>query len=125
MKMPETVTEAWGRREGPVILATASNEGTPNIIYVTCVRLQGDGRLVVADNYFDKTRRNIKDGSRGAALFMTNDNKAYQLKGVLEYHDAGPVYEDMKKWNPPTHPGHGAAVLVVEEAYSGSNRLAP
>jgi hypothetical protein len=56
---------------------------------------------------------------------MTNDKKAYQLKGSLEYHAAGPIFEDMKKWNPPVHPGHGAAALVVEEVYSGSKRLLP
>lgn len=70
---------------------------------------------MVADNYFDKPRQNIKASSKGAALFITDDGKAYQLKGSLEYHDAGPVFEDMKKWNPPTHPGHGAVALVVDE----------
>jgi predicted pyridoxine 5'-phosphate oxidase superfamily flavin-nucleotide-binding protein len=125
MKIPELVKEAWGRRESPVILATADRDGRPNIIYVTCVSLYGDDRLVVADNYFDKTRKNIQAGSNGSALFLTNDKKPYQLKGTLEYHVTGPIFEDMKKWNPPTHPGHGAVALVVEEIYSGSKRLAP
>jgi predicted pyridoxine 5'-phosphate oxidase superfamily flavin-nucleotide-binding protein len=125
MKIPEAVKEAWGRKEGAVVLATADPAGMPNIIYVTCVSLYGDDRLVVADNYFDKTRKNIKSGSKGAALFITNDKKAYQLKGSLEYHSAGPVFDDMKKWNPPTHPGHGAVALIVEEMYSGSKRLTP
>jgi predicted pyridoxine 5'-phosphate oxidase superfamily flavin-nucleotide-binding protein len=123
--IPEAVKEAWGRREGPVVLATVDGDGMPNIIYVTCVSLYGEERLVVADNYFDKTRKNIKTGSSGAALFMTNDKKAYQLKGALEYHVDGPVFEDMKKWNPPAHPGHGAVALVVGAIYSGSKRLAP
>ncbi|MFO7534106.1 MAG: pyridoxamine 5'-phosphate oxidase family protein [Kiritimatiellia bacterium] len=125
MKMSEAVKEAWMRREGPVILATVDDLGAPNVIYATCVSLYGDERIVVADNYFDKTRRNIKAGSKGAVLFMTNDKKAYQLKGALEYHEAGPVFDDMKKWNPPAHPGHGAAALVVEEVYSGTKRLMP
>ena len=123
MKIPEAVKEAWGRKEGAVILATVDGSGGPNIIYVTCVSLYGDDRLVVADNYFDKTRKNIKAGSQGAALFITSDKNAYQLKGSLEYHTDGPVYDDMKRWNPPTHPGHGAVALVVEEVYSGSKRL--
>ncbi|MBN1863937.1 MAG: pyridoxamine 5'-phosphate oxidase family protein [Victivallales bacterium] len=123
MKTVEAVKEAWGRREGPVILATVDKEGSPNIIYVTCVGFYGDDKVVVADNYFDKTRRNIKAGSKGAALFMTKDQKAYQLKGKLEYHDSGPVFEDMKKWNPTQHPGHAAVALVVKEAYSGADRL--
>ncbi len=125
MKVPEAVREAWGRKEGPVILATVDAAGRPNIIYATCVALYGDDRLVVADNYFNKTRKNIQAGSQGAALFITNDKKAYQLKGSLEYHTAGPVFDDMKRWNPPAHPGHGAAALVVEEVYSGARQLTP
>ncbi len=125
MKIPEAVKDAWKLKEGPVVFATVDGDGMPNIIYVTCVSLYGEDRLVVADNYFDKTRKNIKAGSKGVALFMTNGQKAYQLKGSLEYHDAGPVFDDMKKWNPPTHPGHGAAALGVDEIYSGSKRLTP
>ena len=125
MKIPEVVKEAWGKREGPAILATVDGTGMPNIIYVGAVGLYGDERLVIADNYFDKTRRNIKAGSKGAVLFMTSDKKAYQLKGSLEYHSAGPVFDDMKKWNPPQHPGHAAAALVVVEVYSGAQRVAP
>jgi len=29
----------------------------------------------------------------------------------------------MKQWNPEKHPGHAAAALKVEEAYSGAERL--
>lgn len=125
MKIPEVVKEAWGKREGPAVMATVDGSGMPNIIYVGAVGLYGDERLVIADNYFDKTRRNIKAGSKGAVLFMTSDKKAYQLKGSLEYHSAGPVFDDMKKWNPPQHPGHAAAALVVVEVYSGAQRVAP
>jgi hypothetical protein len=31
--------------------------------------------------------------------------------------------DDMKKWNPLTHPGHVAAALTVEEVYSGAKKL--
>lgn len=123
MKIPDAVKEAWERLDGPIVLATVDGNGQPNVIYATCVSLYGEDRLVVADNYFDKTRNNIKAGSKGAALFITNDKKAYQLKGSLEYHTSGDVFEDMKKWNPPAHPGHAAAALVVEDVFSGATRL--
>ena len=121
--IPESVKQAWINREGPVVLATVNTEGHPNIIYATCVNLHGDERLVIADNYFDKTRTNIKAGSRGAVLFITGDNKAYQLKGTMEYHTSGAVFHDMKDWNPSTLPGHAAAALVVEEVFSGAERI--
>lgn len=123
MKIPEIVRKAWEEREGPIVLATVDQNGLPNIIYATCTSMHGDEYLVVADNYFDKTRKNTKAGSRGSILFITNESKAYQLKGVLEYHTSGPIFDEMKKWNPTKHPGHAAAVLVVEEIFSGSKRI--
>ena len=121
--LPESVRQAWADRDGPVILATVSPDGMPNIIYATCVGLFGDSQLVVADNYFDKTRRNLLAGGKGALLFRSKNGKAYQVKGTLEYHTNGEVFEQMKTWNPPQHPGHGAAALRIEEVYSGAEKL--
>lgn len=120
--LPDTVRQAWDNREGPVVFATVAPDGTPNIIYATCVAAFGNDRLVVADNYFDKTRHNLKAGSPGAILFMA-DGKAYQVKGSMEYHTDGELFDHMKSWNPEKHPGHAAAALVVEAVYSGSTKL--
>jgi predicted pyridoxine 5'-phosphate oxidase superfamily flavin-nucleotide-binding protein len=94
-RLPETIIEAWKSRKGPIILATVDGEGRPNIIYATCVSMYDEESVVVADNYFDKTKANIREGSRGAVLFMTEEEKAFQLKGDIEYHTGGPVFEDM------------------------------
>jgi len=121
--LPEGVRQAWENRDGPVILATVGENGAPNIIYVTCVGVLGDDRIVVADNYFDKTRKNLLRGCKGAVLFRDKKGKAYQIKGSLEYHTRGGVFDFMKTWNPPEHPGHAAAALRVEEAFSGAEKL--
>jgi len=122
-KLPTDVCEAWDDRDGPVILATVNENGVPNIIYATCVAAFSDEQLVVADNYFDKTRKNLLAGSKGAILFMTKSGKAYQVKGSLEHHRDGPVFDHMKTWNPKQHPGNAATALNVEEVYSGAERL--
>ena len=115
--------EAWDRHEGPLILSTASEQGVPNAIYVTCVKLLDDRRIVVADNYFKKTRANVKRGGRGTILFMTKEKKSYQAKGSIEYLMEGPLYEDMRLWVEQKHPRIAAVVLNVEELYSGAERL--
>jgi hypothetical protein len=122
-ELPANVREAWDDRNGPVVLATVDKSGVPNIIYATCVAAFSNSQLVVADNYFDKTRKNLLAGYMGAILFITKAGKAYQVKGRWEYHTKGPVFDHMKTWNAPKHPGHGAAVLNVEEVYSGAQRL--
>ena len=121
--LPEVVRNAWDDRDGPVVLATIDDTGTPNIIYATCVSMFGTDKLVVADNFFNKTRANILAGSKGSLLFITKEKKAYQIKGSFEYHKDGEIFDDMKKWNPQQHPGHAAAVLNVEQVYSGAEQL--
>ena len=121
--LPENVRQAFEEREGPVILATVDGAGVPNIIYATCVNTFGDDRLVVADNRFSKTRRNLLGGGKGSLLFRCKTGEAYQVKGGLEYHTEGEVFDAMKSWNLPGYPGRGAAVLTVEEVYSGAERI--
>jgi predicted pyridoxine 5'-phosphate oxidase superfamily flavin-nucleotide-binding protein len=121
--LPEHVKSAWNERNGAVVFTTVDKAGAPNAIYVTCVNLHGDDKIVIADNYFVKTLENIKKGSRGAVLFITNDKKSYQIKGDVEYHTSGVLYDEMKKWNPSKHPGRAATVINVQEVFCGAERL--
>ena len=121
--LPKEVSAAWDKKEGAVIFTTVDKNGTPNAIYATCVSKFDEETLVIADNYFDKTRNNILAGSKGSILFITNEKKAFQVKGTIEYHKEGEFLDDMKKWNPEKHPGHAATVLKVEEVYSGGEKL--
>ena len=121
--LPEAVSRAWEEREDAVVLSTVDAEGNPNAIYATCVRKFNEETLVVADNYLKKTRANILSGSKGSLLFITKTGKSYQVKGCIEYHTEGAIYEDMKQWNPAELPGHAAAALKVEHVFSGGEQL--
>ncbi len=121
--LPQIIRDGWENREGPAVLATVSKEGVPNVIYVGNLTILGEDRFVIADNYFNKTRQNIHKGSKGALLFLDKKERSYQVKGSFEYHTTGEIFERMKAINSPKHPGHAAAVLQVEEAYSGAERL--
>lgn len=123
VKIPDSVKEAWEMREGPIVLATVNNDRVPNAIYATCVSRFSEDTIIVADNYFDKTLNNILTGSKGSVLFITKEGKSYQIKGSIEYHKEGVVYDDMKKWNPSKHPGRGAAAIKVEEVYQGAKKI--
>jgi len=122
-KLPKEVIEAWEGRETAVVFATTASDGTPNAIYATCVSLYAEDTIVVADNYFNKTLENIRGGSTGSVLFLTADRSSYQIKGAIEYHTEGPIFDDMKSWNPTKHPGRAAAAVKVETVYKGETRL--
>jgi len=122
-KLPDILCRAWENREGPVVFTTIDKNDNPNAIYVTSVKMLNEQNIVIADNFFEKTRANIFAGSRGAVLYITKEGKSYQLKGTIEYFKDGEVYEDMMKWADPQYPRVAAALLKVEEAYSGSEKI--
>ncbi|MFO7792266.1 MAG: pyridoxamine 5'-phosphate oxidase family protein [Candidatus Saliniplasma sp.] len=122
--LPEEVIQKWDKREGPAVFTTVNENGEPNAIYVSCIRTRNEGQFVIADNYFDKTRSNIKSGSHGSILFITEDHESFQIKGTVTYHTAGEIYEEMKYWLDSKFPGHAAAVLNVERVYQGAKKLA-
>ena len=121
--LPEVVLKEWENRQPAVVFTTVSKDGTPNSIYATCVALYKDSQIVIADNFFHKTAENIRSGSPASVLFLTKDEKSYQIKGTIEYHDSGTYFDFMKSWNPEKLPGHGAAVITPEKVYSGADEL--
>jgi hypothetical protein len=122
-KLPENVSTAWENRKDAIVFSTISKEGIPNSIYATCVSKYSDSIMIVANNFFSKTMANIQSGSMGSILFITNEDKSFQIKGTLKYDIEDEFYQDMKKWNPARLPGYGAAVLEITEVYSGAEKL--
>ncbi|NCB01944.1 MAG: pyridoxamine 5'-phosphate oxidase family protein [Spirochaetia bacterium] len=119
----EMLKQAWEKRDGAVVLTTVDSDGMPNSIYATCVGLSSDNRIVIADNYFYKTKQNIEAKSKVTVLFITLEGKSYQVKGEMEYHSSGEMFTWMKSWNPTKHPGHGALVINATHLYSGKEKL--
>ncbi len=121
--LPKKVSDAWDNRKGPIIFSTVDADGKPNAIYANSVKKVSDDTIVVANNFFSKTLQNILAGSKGSILFLMDEETAYQIKGSIEYRQDGDLYEEMKTWNRVGFPGHGAAVLKIEEVYCGAERL--
>ena len=124
-KLPEIAIKAWDEHTGPIVFTTVNKNGMPNTIYATCVQRVGDDKIVVANNKMSKTLENIKAGTKATILYITEEKKAFQVKGSLDYLTEGDIYDDMKnRWLDKKYPGHAAVVLMVEEVYSGAEKLA-
>lgn len=121
--MPDEVVQGWEDREGPIILTTVNKQGIPNAIYASCVSKFDNQTIIIADNYFQKTKENILSGSKAALLFRTKNGQSFQAKGDIEYFTEGKYYENMKTWNPSKHPGNAAAAFTVKQIFSGSKLL--
>lgn len=120
--LPEIVLKAWESRTAPIVFSTVDVNGIPNSVYASCVWIYDPKTIIIADNYFDKTHKNILSGSKGSVLFITEEKKSYQIKGSIEYYESGNIYDMMKELNRKDLPGKAAAVLKVEEVYSGSKK---
>jgi len=121
--LPEAFRTAWERAQKPLVFATSNGRGTPNAIYVTCIRLYDDDTILIADNYFNKTRDNIRGGGTGSVLLITDERKAFQVKGTVTYHTEGPYRDFMRECLDPKYPVVGVAALAIEEIFSGAERL--
>ena len=121
--LPEAASKAWDERKGPIVLTTVDENGKPNSIWAGCVKKFSEEKLVIADNFFSKTRANILAGSKAALLLITNEGKSFQVKGTISYEKSGDIFDDMKQWLNPKMPGIAAAVLNIEEVHSGAEKL--
>jgi len=115
---------AWDNRDKRMVFTTVDSNGTPNSIWILCAQLIDDDKFVIANNSMSKTLENIENGCKGSLLYIAPEREAYQVKGTLEHHKDGPVYNDMKKWLNPDYPGHSAVLLKVEEVYYGASKVA-
>lgn len=122
-KISEILKKAWENRNKAIIFTTVSAQGVPNSIYATCNALYNDECILVANNFFDKTFKNIESGCTASILFMSTDDKSYQIKGKVKHSTLGAEFENMKSWNPKSLPGHGVAIIDIDEVYSGAEKL--
>lgn len=122
-KNKETFVTAWKNKKGPAVFTTVNSAGLANSIYVSCIEINDEADIIIADNYFHKTSQNIADGSKGVVLFITNDDTSYQAKGEITCHETGSAYDFMKSWNPTKLPGNRAIVLHISELYSGATQI--
>ena len=121
--LPQAFLDAWEQREPRMILTTVDTSAEPNSVWVLCVKMLDEKRVLIANNFFNKTLKNILAGSRGALLFIAPEREAYQIKGSLEYYEDGPIYDEMKAWLDPKFAGVGAVILNIETIYYGAEKV--
>lgn len=115
--------DAWLNRERRMVLTTTDSNGVPNAIWILCAELMDGNKFVIANNSMHKTLENIESGGTASLLFIAPEREAYQVKGTIEHHLSGPVYDNMKSWLNPNYPGKSAVLLHIEEVYYGADRV--
>ncbi len=126
MKIPEHIKDVIANQKVHV-LSTSSRDGKPNTIYLTFLRIRDDEHVLIADNKFFKTEKNLKENPVLSFLVMDEKNrKAYQLKGRTEMYTEGEIFQETVRWVKERKPDlvpKAAVLMEVEEIYSGADRI--
>jgi len=123
VKLPDTVKEAIAKQDVfPV--ATSDAQGMPNVIYIKYLKVMDDNTVLIADNYFHKTRNNIRMNPKLSFVVLDKDHGSFQIKGTAKRSIDGPMYGEVQEWVPGKLPREAAVVLSVEQVYNGAKQLA-
>ncbi|WP_367361112.1 pyridoxamine 5'-phosphate oxidase family protein [Syntrophus sp. (in: bacteria)] len=106
-----------------VVLATADSDGKPNAVPVGAKKILDDETILISDQFFNKTLKNMKANPNVAVTFWEG-HEGYQLKGSVVLETSGSRYEETARWieelgNAAGFPlkSKGIAILKIEEIY--------
>jgi uncharacterized protein len=106
-------------------VATASPDGMPNVTPKGTLKLIDDSHLVFADLFSFKTRRNLLENPKVAITIADSTTaRGYQIKGIAEVVDSGPLFEDTGKQIEALQKGlpavHHVVKVTVESVFDQS-----
>ena len=106
---------------GIISFATASKDGTPNVVPVGMIFLGDDGNIWLVDNYLNKTLANLKENPKAAFFVWNRDFKeSYQIKGTVTIENSGSDYlraVSIANSKKETYPAKNLIKMKVEEVF--------
>jgi len=83
----------------PAVIATASADGVPNVTHLSRVHLLDDERVVLSNQFFSKTTRNLAENPT-ACVVVIDPHTYNSYKMLLRYERTerrGPVFEHLRR----------------------------
>ena len=106
---------------GIISFATASKDGTPNVVPVGMLFQGEDGNIWLIDNYLNKTLNNLRENPKAAFFIWSRDFKeSYQIKGTVTIENSGADYEKAVAYahsKKETFPAKNLIKMKVEEIF--------
>lgn len=104
-----------------VFLATASEEGIPNVVPVGFARPLDEKTVLIADNYMKKTIKNLHENPKLSLIVADAKAFPYQFKGTVKIYKSGEYFDQVVEWAQNVMSElepKSAILLTVEEIYS-------
>ena len=123
VKMPAEVRETLEKQK-PTPIATADASGTPNVVYVSFLKVLDDETLMISNNFFLKTAANLEENPKMAVVcYDSETNKSFQIKGKIEVYKEGEYFDDMLKWVHGMNeklPAKAAVIMKITDIYEAA-----
>ncbi|MDI9624445.1 MAG: pyridoxamine 5'-phosphate oxidase family protein [Methanothermobacter sp.] len=104
-----------------VFVATASSDGTPNVVPIGFTRPIDDKRILIVDVFMKKTLSNLEENPKMSIIVQNAKEHPYQFKGVAQIFKSGKFFEEAVEWaqNVMSEVEPKSAILMtIEEIYS-------
>jgi predicted pyridoxine 5'-phosphate oxidase superfamily flavin-nucleotide-binding protein len=95
-------------------VATASKDGTPNVVPIGVVELVGDDTIWITDNFMNKSLENLKVNPKIALYIWGPEIKGcFQIKGLATVKTSGGDFDAMKEKINRKNPAMPARSLII------------
>lgn len=104
-----------------VFVATVSKEGVPNVVPIGFARPLDEKSILIADNYMNKTIKNLEDNHKLSLIVQDAKSLPYQFKGTVKIFKSGEYFDQVVDWaqNVMSELEPKSAILfTVEDIYS-------
>ena len=119
-KLTEEMKEAFGKMK-IFPIATASKDGTPNVVPIGVVELVSDDTIWITDNFMHKSLENLAVNPKIALYIWGPEIKGcFQIKGVASVKTSGKEFDAMKaKINikNPALPARSLIIIKITEVF--------
>lgn len=78
-------------------LATAAKDGTPNVVPIAASKFLDDETLLISDQYFNKTLKNLKENPK-IALTWWGEKGGFQIKSDISIHTDDEIFRKNVEW---------------------------
>jgi uncharacterized protein len=120
VKLTAEMKEAFGKMKiFPV--ATASKDGTPNVVPIGVVELVSDDTIWITDNFMHKSLENLAANSKIALYIWGPEIKGcFQIKGQASVKTSGKDFDAMKakiNLKNPALPARSLIIVKITEVF--------
>ncbi len=97
MLVAEEMMDAIEKGNG-IFFATTTADGIPNVVPIGFARLINKKTIMIADNYMDKTHKDLENNPKASLVLRDASKCPYQFKGIVEIIGSDKYFDDAVGW---------------------------